>query len=145
MVVPSDLFSWAALISSQGSNVDEVAIRAAVSRAYYGAYFTFAEPLRVACIGLNLGRHERIVHISMHHAVKLLSPSDRDIVRPVVRAIDAMRVRRGDADYELGLKKADIISLLGLQIYEGKKALTTAATAGKLVANAGVANAVWLA
>lgn len=123
-------------------------MRAAVSRAYYGAYFTFAEQLRAAGIGVNLGRHERVLHISMHHAMKLLSAAHRGVVQPVVRGLDAMRVRRGDADYELTLKKAEILGLLGMQMYDGKAVMAVmagAAAAGKLVAQAGVDKSVWLA
>ncbi len=67
-VDPADLFSWACGIAAKGDNVDETAMRAAISRAYYGVYFEVRDVLIAAGIKAAWGRHEVVIDFMKQRA-----------------------------------------------------------------------------
>lgn len=118
-------------------------MRAAISRAYYGAYFTFVHAMQAAGVRANWGMHERVLFACKNYGVPKLVASKRAGPQLVTEKLDEMRARRGVADYDLTLKKSQIVGSLGLQIYDGRKIIPLAAAAGTAIALSGIGTSHW--
>lgn len=134
-VTPAELFKWAGDITAKGANADEVEMRAAISRAYYGVYFSVVQALESGGVTAFWGNHERIIQHLKMNAPSAVPTNYKQPVSFLAQKLDEMRVRRVLADYTLSAQKSEIVDALGLQVYDGRKIEPTAAALGLVIAS----------
>jgi hypothetical protein len=126
-VSPKDLFDWAEWVAGKGSSaVTEIEMRAAIGKAYYGAYFAVVLPIQAAGIQCFEGGHKDLIGYLKTNAISAVTINDRAAVRAYVTKLDEMRVRRGKADYDLSLSRSQIMTELSAQLVDGRRILPTA-------------------
>jgi hypothetical protein len=133
-LTPHEQFEWAQSVSQKGSSEHEAVMRSAISKAYYAVLFQLRDAVESEGVSAYWGRHEVMINFLTVTGPKVVPSEFRKTVELLCGKLDEMRVRRGDADYDLSLSKGAIVGALGAQINDGKKILPLAEPMGVLLA-----------